>query len=98
MRRTSELKKLPSANKGLQKLLRSVLRLLVTTKFTSLPIIFTLMMEAIRSSETSFLTRGTRHNIPEDGIVDSYVGSVMDKAAPGQISSEYFGFHCQAFH
>jgi hypothetical protein len=45
-----------------------VRQLLLTADVHSSPILVTLMIVALRSSETSVLTRATRRNIPEVGI------------------------------
>jgi hypothetical protein len=46
-----------------------MLQLLVTANVVpNSPILVTLMIEAIRSSETSVFTIARRHNNPEDGI------------------------------
>jgi hypothetical protein len=51
--------------------LRSVLHLPITANvLPSSPIFVILGMEAIRSSETSVLTRATIRNIQEDGILE----------------------------
>jgi hypothetical protein len=53
--------------------LRSVSRLLATAIVVpSSPILSAVMMEAIRSSETSVITRFTQRYIPEDGILRSH--------------------------
>jgi hypothetical protein len=52
--------------------LRSVRRLLVTANVPNSPILVTLLMEALRSSETSVLTTATQRTISEDAIIYSH--------------------------
>jgi hypothetical protein len=51
-------------------------QLLITANvIPSSPILVTLMMKALRSSETSVLTRATRRNSPEDDILNLIVST-----------------------
>jgi hypothetical protein len=49
--------------------LRCLPRLLFTAEFPDSPILVTLMMEALRSSEMSVITGATRRHVPGDHIV-----------------------------
>jgi hypothetical protein len=58
---------------GIMLAITSVHRLLVTANIVlSSPILVTLMMKARSSSKMSVLTRITKHNIPQDGILHSH--------------------------
>jgi hypothetical protein len=49
-----------------------ILLLLTANVVSSSPILATLILEALLSSETSVLTTATQHNIPEDAIQHSH--------------------------
>jgi hypothetical protein len=66
---------------------------IVTTNVPSLLILFTVMMEAIRSSETSVLTSTTLRHIPEDDILQNishtqsysmyFISAIVQRQAEG---------------
>jgi hypothetical protein len=68
--------------------LRSVLPLVVTAYFIpSSPIPFTLMVVALRSSEPLILTRATRRNNPEGGILQSHSRESFTSYSEGLIQA-----------
>jgi hypothetical protein len=56
---------------------RKELQLLVTANVSHSPILFSLKMEALLSSEASVITKATGRNIPEYGILLSHRGEDM---------------------
>jgi hypothetical protein len=73
-----------------KKFLHSICWMLATANFVpSPPIIVILMMEAIRSSETSILTRATWCNISENGILQYVSYSLISRKLNVQLGGEY---------
>jgi hypothetical protein len=70
----------------LTSLLRNVIQLLVTANIVpSSLILVTLMIEALRSSEMSVLTRATPCHIPEDGIFHLNFVTVVHEFQPSNM-------------
>jgi hypothetical protein len=75
--------------RNLSVFLRTVLRLLVITNVVpSSPILFALIIQAIRSSETPILTKATGRNNQEDGILHE---RVRKPPVNGSTPSSWFG-------
>jgi hypothetical protein len=68
-------------------------RLLVTASVVpSSPILVTLMVEALSSSETSFLTKATWCNLPEDAILQYYFNPIMKHGKINLTASNFLLF------
>jgi hypothetical protein len=76
----------------------SVHRLLVANVVPSSPFLVTLVMEAIRSTDTSVLTRATRRNILE-GILQNHRHENLKSYIPDNVYQYElkYGFHLNIF-